>query len=65
MADFMNLCLIIESIPKALKDAGVVPIYKGGERSMPKKYWPISLTCHLMKIIERIVYLRFLKTIIL
>ena len=43
------------SVPELCKRAAVVPIYKGGERSDPSNYRPISLTPILMKVMEKIV----------
>ena len=42
-------------VPQSWKDAAIVPIHKGGDRSMPKNYRPISLTSIMMKIFERII----------
>ena len=44
------------SVPTALKRAAVVPIYKGGDRSLPSNYRPVSLTPILMKVMEKIVW---------
>ena len=37
------------------KEAAIVPIYKGGDRSLAKNYRPISLTSTIMKVLERII----------
>ena len=42
-------------IPSQLKRAAIVPVYKGGDKSLPVNYRPISLTSILMKIFERII----------
>ncbi len=42
-------------IPKALKSSVIVPVFKGGDRSQPSSYRPISLTPIVMKIFERVV----------
>ena len=36
------------SVPTLLKRAAVVPIYKGGDRSLPSNYRPVLLTAILM-----------------
>ena len=42
-------------IPKEWKFANVVPVFKKGNKSNVENYRPISLTCLVMKIFERIV----------
>ena len=42
-------------IPREWKMANVVPIFKKGDKSVVDNYRPISLTCLVMKIFERIV----------
>jgi len=42
-------------VPHDWKLANVTPIYKQGSRSSPENYRPISLTCHLSKVMESIV----------
>ena len=42
-------------IPKEWKDACVVPVHKKGSKSDVKNYRPISLTCLIMKIYEKVV----------
>ena len=39
-------------VPTLLKRAAVVPIYKGGDRSLPSNYIPVSLTPILMKVMQ-------------
>ena len=55
------------SVPSLFKQAAVVPIYKGRDRSDPSNYRPVSLTPILMKIMEKIVrekwWLSYQKTI--
>ena len=42
-------------VPGLLKDAIVTPIHKGGLRSDPKNYRPVSLISQLLKILEKII----------
>ena len=43
------------SIPPALKSGIITPIHKGGDRTKPQNYRPVSLTSHVIKIFEKIV----------
>ena len=42
-------------IPEILKLASVTPIHKGGSRAQPVQYRPISLTSHVIKVLERVL----------
>ena len=42
-------------IPDILKLGIIIPQHKGGNKSRPANYRPISLTSHLMKIFEKVV----------
>ena len=42
-------------LPHTLKISKVLPVHKGGERSSPENYRPISLISHICKVFERIV----------
>ena len=66
------ICLICNksmeegSIPDSLKDGIVTPVYKGGDKTQPKNYRPVTLTSHIVKVFERIVcdeLKRYLDTI--
>ena len=50
-----NLSMSECKVPYDWKHANVTPIYKQGSRSSPENYRPISLTCHLSKVMESIV----------
>ena len=43
------------SIPDEMKLGLITPVYKGGSRSEPANYRPITLTSHIVKTFERIV----------
>ena len=43
------------TVPDQLKTGLITPLYKGGDKTQPKSYRPITLTSHLIKIFERIV----------
>ena len=48
-------------IPKEWKSANVVPVFKKGNKSKVENYRPISLTCLVMKIFERVIKEELLK----
>ena len=50
-----NKSLSEGTIPDIFKCAAVVPICKGGDRSIPANYRPVSLTSVIMKVFEKIV----------
>lgn len=62
-ADFISypLCKIFENslntgcLPSEWKLSNVTPIYKGGKRSEPGNYRPVSLTPHACKVLESII----------
>ena len=55
LCDIFQGSLETGKIPQALKDALIVPIFKGGSRGKAANYRPISLTSHIMKTFERIM----------
>jgi len=44
-----------ETVPRDWKEANVVPIFKGGQRSVVSNYRPVSLTSQICKVFEAIV----------
>ena len=48
-------------IPTEWKTANVVPVHKKGDRSCVENYRPISLTCLIMKVFEKLVRERLYK----
>ena len=42
-------------IPEILKEQGIIPIYKKGNKCEPANYRPVSLTSHIIKLFERII----------
>ena len=55
MVDIVRQSFQENEIPPLLKQGWVTPIWKGSDLSLPSDYRPISLTCHLGKILERLV----------
>ena len=50
-----QLSLTTGVLPRIWKEAYVTPIYKAGEITDPKNYWPISLTSLICKFMEHII----------
>ena len=55
IADVLRSSLDTGDIPSILKLAHVIPLHKGGSRSEPSNFRPVSLTSHLIKTMERVV----------
>ena len=55
------VCMLFEKslkegqVPEDWRRANVVPIYKAGDRGRARNYRPVSLTCQLCKIFEKLV----------
>ena len=49
------------TIPKLWKLGNVIPVHKKDEKSSVENYRPISLTCLVMKIFERVIKEELLK----
>jgi hypothetical protein len=50
-----NQIMMDSAVPQVWLDAFVVPVHKKGNRSQTENYRPVSLTCVISKIMERIV----------
>ena len=48
-------CLDQGVAPQNLKEAHIIPIYKGGHQGLAANYRPIALTSHLIKIFEKVL----------
>lgn len=60
LATFFNNCVEIGLFPEQLKIAKIIPTFKKGDRTDPKKYRPISLLTIVSKIFEKIIKSRLL-----
>ena len=56
LLDIINVSLINSQYPETLKLAKIKPIHKGGTRSDPSNYRPISVLQVASKIIEKTYY---------
>ena len=56
LTSIINESLSSGTVPEDYKLANVCPVYKGGERSDPSNYRPISLLPIVSKLLERIVH---------
>lgn len=59
-----NKCIKDENIPSIWKTAIVIPLHKKGSIHLPSNYRPVSLTCILCKLYEKIIrshILNFIK----
>ena len=52
---YFNASVKYGIIPAQCKQAAIVPVFKGLDRSKPGNYRPISLTSVIMKSVERII----------
>ena len=50
-----NKTICSGTIPPLMKAGIITPIYKGGDRTKPQNYRPVSLTSHVTKIFEKVV----------
>ena len=55
IADIWKKSVKEGSIPLILKTGIVSPLHKGGDKTQPNNYRPVTLTSHIIKIFERIV----------
>ena len=51
-------------IPNSYKLANITPIHKGGVKTKPEQYRPVSLTSHIMKVFERVLKNHILQHLI-
>ena len=60
--DLFNLFIQKGQVPKAWKEANVVPVYKGGNKPKDdvKSYRPVSLTSILCKVMEKLISVRIM-----
>ena len=60
----LNICLMENKIPTIWRQSKIIAILKPGtDSSIPKKYRPISLLCHMYKLYERMILNRIAHVI--
>lgn len=64
LVHIINMSLMTGIVPKKMKIAKIIPIFKSGENNLIKNYRPISLLPSFSKILERVVYNRLYKYLI-
>ena len=57
----LNLSLINGYVPKELKIAKVIPLFKSGDPMQVSNYRPVSVLPLFSKILERLMYIRLLN----
>ena len=55
LSKLFSMSYNLGQIPREWKMANVVPVHKKGSKSLVENYRPISLTCLIMKVFERII----------
>ena len=48
-------------VPKSYKTQQIIPLFKKGMKTDPKNYRPISITSHIIKILERVIRTKLVK----
>ena len=56
LTDIFNASLESNTFPDDLKVAGVIPIFKNGERNDSQNYQPISVLCTVARVLEKLIY---------
>ena len=56
LTDIVNASLESNTFPDDLKVAGVIPIFKNGERNDLQNYRPVSVLCAVARVLEKLIY---------
>ena len=60
LTQLFNTCMDVGTFPKKLKTAKIIPLHKGGKKSNPSNYRPISLLPQFGKLFEKIIKQRII-----
>ena len=60
LTSIFNLSITTGAVPDEMKTAGVIPLYKSGAHNVFTNYRPVSIVPVLSKMLEKIMYKRFL-----
>lgn len=61
LADIINKIFVTGTFPNHFKIAKLKPIFKGGDKTKPSNYRPISLLSNLAKIAEKLIKVRLIN----
>ncbi|XP_044764413.1 uncharacterized protein LOC123320977 [Coccinella septempunctata] len=59
--ELVNACFQVGSVPSCFKTALITPVHKGGDRSDPGNYRPLSVITVFAKIFEKVIFIRLTK----
>lgn len=55
LKELWSTSLATGTVLQTLKTGIIIPIHRGGNKGLPKQYWPVVLTSHIIKICERVI----------
>nr|CAD2154968.1 unnamed protein product [Meloidogyne enterolobii] len=61
LTEIFRIILDSGNIPKIWRTSIIIPIHKKGDKSDPNNYRPISLTCTLCRVLERLISIEIIK----
>ena len=61
LTEIFRIILDSGNIPKIWSTSIIIPIHKKGDKSDPNNYRPISLTCTLCRVLERIISIEIIR----
>nr|CAD2196444.1 unnamed protein product [Meloidogyne enterolobii] len=61
LTEIFRIILDSGNIPRIWRTSIIIPIHKKGDKSDPNNYRPISLTCTLCRVLERLISIEIIK----